>query len=294
METGEDRVILVTGATGRQGSAVTRHLLADGWTVRALTRNASSAKAQRFRSLGANLVQGDMDDLASLTAALRDVYGVFSLQNAAICGAEGELRQGKMVADAARQAGVQHVVYASAGPGTPGTGVLQWDLKLAVEDHIRRHELPATVLRPMAMMELMNDKSFYPAASTWYVMPKLAGGMTPIPWIAADDIGAVTALVFAAPEQFIGRELRLASDVKSINDCRAIYREVNGRNPKRFPMPTWLLERFAGDDVTRMWRWLRTNTVDVDPADTRVILPQAHSIEDWLRNQRTQASVSSS
>jgi uncharacterized protein YbjT (DUF2867 family) len=294
MDANESRVVLVTGATGRQGGAVTRHLLNGGWTVRALTRNPTSAKAQRLKALGAHVVQGDLDNLASLRPALEGVYGVFSLQNPSICGADGELRQGKAVADAAKQAGIQHFVYASAGPGLPKTGVLQWDNKLAIEEHIRRLELPTTVLRPMALMELMTDQGFYPAASTWHVMPRLAGCTTPIPWIATDDIGAIAALVYRAPDQFVGRELRLASDVKSVNECRAIYRAIAGRNPRHFPMPVWLMGRFAGSDVIRMWRWLQTGAVDVDPADTHALLPGARTVEDWLRMQLARSSSSDS
>jgi uncharacterized protein YbjT (DUF2867 family) len=141
----------------------------------------------------------------------------------------------------------------------------------------------------MALMELMADPAFYPAASTWHAMPKLAGGGTPIPWIAAEDVGAMAALAFAHPERFGGQEVPLASDVKSLDDCRAIYRAVMGQAPPRWPLPIWLLERFAGTDVTRMWRWLRTGAPEVDPAATRALLPQALSVETWLRKQRAEA-----
>jgi uncharacterized protein YbjT (DUF2867 family) len=211
MTAGDGRTVVVTGATGRQRGAVARRLLGDGWRVRALTRNPASPKALGLRTLGAEVVRGDMGDRASPRPVFRDAYGVFSVQNATISAAAGARRQGKTVADAAAQAGVRHLVYASAGPGVPGTGVLAWDLKLDVEAHLRRAGPPVTVLRPMALMELMTDRAFYPAASTWYVMPKLAGGGTPIPWIAAADVGAVAALTFAHPDRFLGREVRLAA-----------------------------------------------------------------------------------
>src|SRR5919202_4904209 len=241
MTAGAGRTVIVTGATGRQGGAVARHLLREGWRVRALTRDPTSKKARALRALGAEVVRGDMADLASLLPAFRGGYGVFSVQNPSISGALGELRQGTTVADAAQQAGVRHLVYASAGPGVPGTGVLQWDLKLDIEAHLRRLGLPVTVLRPTALMELMTDPAFYPAASTWHVMPKLAGGETPIPWIAATDIGAIAARAFADPDRFLGQELRLASDVRSVEECRAIYRRVLGKAPPRWPLPVWLL-----------------------------------------------------
>jgi uncharacterized protein YbjT (DUF2867 family) len=291
MGTGDGRTIVVTGATGRQGGAVARRLLGDGWRVRAVTRNPAGKKTEELRALGAEVVRADMADLASLLPVFREAHGVFSVQNPAMAGAEGEVRQGKTVADATQRAGVRHVVYASAGPGVPGTGILQWDLKLEVEEHMRCLGLAVTVLRPMALMELMTDPAFYPAASTWHAMPKLAGADTPIPWIAAADVGAAAALAFADPERFVGQELRLASDVKSLDECTTSYRVVMGKAPRRFPMPVWLLERFAGDDVTRMWRWLRGERPEVDPAQTRALLPQALGVEEWLRTQRATAPL---
>src|SRR5690242_6452018 len=104
----DNKLIAVTGATGQQGGAVARKLLAEGWKVRALTRDLDKPAAQELASLGAELVRGDMDDRAELDAAFQGVYGVFSVQNFWLpnVGYEGEIRQGNNVADAAREAGV--------------------------------------------------------------------------------------------------------------------------------------------------------------------------------------------
>jgi uncharacterized protein YbjT (DUF2867 family) len=156
-----DRVIVVTGATGRQGGAVARHLLTDGWRVRALTRKPEDKPARRLADLGAEIVGADMARPETLARALRDAYGVFNVQNPITAGLEGEIEQGKHVAAAAKQAGVQHVVYGSSGIGTP-TGVGSWDSKLVVQAQMQALGLPLTVLRPMAFMELMTDKPFFP------------------------------------------------------------------------------------------------------------------------------------
>jgi uncharacterized protein YbjT (DUF2867 family) len=65
MKQARDRIVLVTGATGHQGGATTRHLLKDGWQVRALVRNPVSAAAQALAQAGAVVAAGDMDDYAS-------------------------------------------------------------------------------------------------------------------------------------------------------------------------------------------------------------------------------------
>lgn len=100
------RAIVVTGATGLQGGAVARQLLEDGWHVRGLTRDADSKQAQALAALGAEVVQGDMGEAASLRPVFEGAYGVYSVQNPFIGGPEAEVRQGKNVADVADDVGV--------------------------------------------------------------------------------------------------------------------------------------------------------------------------------------------
>lgn len=275
-------LVVVTGATGRQGGAVARHLLADGWRVRALTRDPSSARARHLAEAGAEVVRADMADAGSLRPAFAGAHGVFSVQNPMTSGPDGEVHQGRTVGDVAAEAGVRHLVYGSAGPGVPGTGVRQWDAKLVVRAHLESLGLPLTVLRPMAFMELMADKDFYPPVSMWHLMPKLIGDDRPLLWFSAGDVGAVAAKVFAAPARFSGVDLPLCADVQSIAECRRLFGEATGRPPRRFPMPRWLFHRFAGDDLTRMWTWLRTHPVAFDVAATRAILPSALTVREWL------------
>lgn len=276
------KTIAVCGATGRQGGAVTRYLLRDGWTVRALTRRPGKAPARALVELGAELVEADMEDPASLTAAFRGAHGVFSVQNGIDSGFDAEVRQGRNVADAAKGAGVGHLVYGSAGTGKPGTGIPSWEAKVPVEEHIRETGMPATVLRPKAFMELMTDPKFFPAVGTWRIMPRLTGLDRPIPWLSVPDLGAIVAAVFADPARWLGAELSLASDVKTLGECRDLHRSVMGRSPRTFPMPEWLFDRFTRKDPTIMWRWLRTGEVDRDTSATRAILPSALTVEEWL------------
>lgn len=275
MTSSERRTIVVTGATGRQGGAVARHLLRDGWHVRAMTRSPQSKQAQALAALGAEVVQGDMDDPTSLRPIFTGAYGVYSVQTPYPYGIEAEIRQGKNVAEAAHAAGVQHLVYGSAGTGQPGTGIPSWESKPEIEAHMRALGLPLTVLRPMAFMELVTDKQLFPAVAAWHVMPMLMGSSRQVPWLCTDDLGAIAAKVVAQPDEFIGKELKLASDVQSIDTCRAIYRAAKDKNPPRFRMPVWIFERFGfiGRDLTTMWRYLRTATLGVDPEVTRAIHP---------------------
>jgi uncharacterized protein YbjT (DUF2867 family) len=287
-------MIIVTGATGLQGGAVTRHLLKEGWHVRALTRNAASKQAQALAASGVEVMQGDMGEATSLRPIFAGAYGVYSVQNPFISGAEAEVRQGKNVADVAKDSGVQHLVYGSAGIGRKGTGIPSWETKLLIEEHMKALALPLTILRPMTFMELMTEKKFFPAVAIWHVMPRLMGASRPLPWICTDDLGAIAAQAFAAPERFVGKVLTLASDVQSLSQCRVLYREVMGTPPSQFPMPIWLFQRFGsvGRDLTTMWRWLRTGEVDLDTTPTRAIHPEALTMRSWLSRQKATRSAS--
>jgi uncharacterized protein YbjT (DUF2867 family) len=278
----EGKTIAVVGATGLQGSAVTRRLLQKGWRVRALTRDPDGKQARALATLGADVIRADSADQASLERSFAGVLGVYSVQNHHISGYDGEISQGVNVAEAVARTGNPHLVYASAGTGTAGTGVGSWETKIAVTEHMRRLGMPLTVLRPTAFMELMTARKFYPAASVWHVMPKLMGESRPVGWLSVEDAAVIVEKAFADPDAFVGRDLALASDVHSVEQCRAIWREIVGRPPRRFPMPTWLFERLAGTNETTMWRWLRDNHVDLDTQPTREVHPEALTVKEWL------------
>ena len=158
----EGKTIAVVGATGRQGGQVVRHLIVQGWSVRAITRKPESQKAARLKQSGVALIQADLEDPASLESAFRGVYGVYHMQPPVLGRMEAEIRQGRNAAEAAGKTGVRHLVYGSAGPGHTRTGIEQWDAKIEIARIMKDLGLPLTILRPMAFMELMTDPTYYP------------------------------------------------------------------------------------------------------------------------------------
>jgi len=283
----EGKTIAVVGATGRQGGQVVRHLLEQGWRVRAITRKPESKKAITLKGLGAEIVKADLGDQASLGSAFENAYGVYSMQPPVPGKMHIEIRQGRNAAEAARKTGIKHLVYGSAGPGHTKTGIEQWDAKIEITQAMKDLGLPLTTLRPMAFMELMVDPSYYPNSSTWYIWPKLMRTDRKIPWISVQDVGAIAAKVFANPDEYLGQDLPLASDARSLEECRNIYREVMGRYPSRFPMPMFLFESFVGKDIPNMWRWLDNNEVSLDTSPTYRVHPKAMTVHTWLRSMES-------
>jgi uncharacterized protein YbjT (DUF2867 family) len=286
MNSTQGKTIVVVGATGRQGQQVARHLVRQGWTVRGLTRKPAGKKADLLRQWGVQIVKANLEDIASLEAAFQNAYGVYDMQAPVPGKINVEIQQGKNVAAAAQKTGVQHLVYGSAGPSDTKTGIEQWDAKIEITQAMKALGLPLTTLRPMAFMELMTDPGYYPSSSTWNIWPKLSGWDVKIPWLSVQDLGAIAATVFAHPELYLGKDLPLASDARSLAECRSIYQEVRGRPPATFPMPMFLFERFVGKDIPNMWRWLASHPVNLDTSQTQEIHPEAMTIRTWLGSER--------
>lgn len=218
--------------------------------------------------------------------AFDGAHGVYSVQNPRVSGYDGEIRQGRNVGEVAVRVGIRHLVYAStAGAGAATTGVGSWDTKIEVTEHLRSLDLPLTILRPMAFMEITTERRFFPPSAVWHVMPALMGGDRPVGWLAVDDLAAVAAAVFAQGPRTIGRDLTLVGDVLSIDGCRQAWAEVTGRPPRRLPLPVAVFERLAGTDETTMWRWLRDHEIDLDLGPTREIHPEALTFRRWLQRR---------
>ena len=230
-----NKMIAVTGATGQQGGVVARKLLADRWKVRALTRNVNKPAAQELKALDAEIVPGNLDNRAELDAAFEGAYGVFSVQNFWLpnVGFEGEIRQGKNVADAAKAAGIEHLVYSSVGSAHRGMGQKHFDSKWQIEQYIHTLGVPYTILRPVFFMENHNW-------SRPYILNGIFTGMglrpeKEIQSIAVEDIGVFAALSFANREEFLGKTIELAGDALTESQIVDTFTKVIGRPVKLIP-----------------------------------------------------------
>ena len=109
----KQQTVLVSGATGNQGGAVSKALINNHHKVYALTRNKQSPAAKALEALGAELVEGCMDEPSSIIAPLKKVNSFFLMGNPMEKGTEHEVTQGIALANAAKSANTRHLVYSS-------------------------------------------------------------------------------------------------------------------------------------------------------------------------------------
>src|SRR5512147_2811574 len=143
----------VAGATGRQGGALARQLLAHGQRVRVYTRNPGGAEARLLQRLGADLHSGGFADAGPLERAMRGCDGAFAMATFTEAGVEAEVKGGRALVDAARRAGVPHLVYSSMAGADKLTGVPHLDSKVRVESYLGHAGVPYTILAPVFFME---------------------------------------------------------------------------------------------------------------------------------------------
>ena len=277
----EERLIVVVGATGKQGGAVARSLLHRGFRVRALTRNPQKTEAQALADQGAEVVQGDMEDRSSMERALEGAYGVFSVQNFWETGYDREVQQGKTVADAAKAAGVEHFVYSSVGSAHRQTGIPHFESKWEIEEHVRQIGLPYTILRPTSFMQ------------NWeWTREMILGGTLaqpldpdkPLQQVAVEDVGVFAAIAFENPDRWIGREVDLAGDEQSMTEIAETFGRVIGREVSYYQVPWDQFEEQMGEEATLNLRWINDVGYEADIAALRQEYPELTTFERYLRS----------
>jgi uncharacterized protein YbjT (DUF2867 family) len=243
-----NQTILVTGATGKQGGSVARHLLRRGnFTVRAFVRDTSKSTAQALQQAGAELVTGDLNDRASIDRALQGVAGVFSVQDFKN-GLDTEIRQGKMIADAAKATDIQHFVYSSVGSAERNTGVPHFDSKFQIEEYIREIALSYTILRPVFFF--YNYDAMRPIIERG-TLPQPLNPETKLQQLSEEDYGKTVADVFERPAEFLHREIEVASVNLTMTEVAAAFSRVLGRKVNYQQIPFEIRLRILSNKQAR-------------------------------------------
>lgn len=247
------QIVLVTGATGKQGGAVVNSLLKTGrFAVRALTRDPDSAKAKALRDLGVEVVKGDLNDKASLVEAMAKARSVFCVTDARGAGydVEKEFQMGKAGIDAAVEAGIQHFVWSGLEdvrktPGVsekipelePGHYVPHFEVKGDITTYLEESGLPHTVVLPSMFFE--NFLGMFPFVKqedgSFAFYHNL--GHAKIPLNGNDAIGDTVAEVLSSPKKYMGKTIPVTAEYVSMDDCAMAISRVVGETLKYVEVP---------------------------------------------------------
>ncbi|MFI9235860.1 NmrA/HSCARG family protein [Streptomyces sp. NPDC053079] len=277
--------IAVTGATGAQGGATARALIAAGHHVRALTRHPHSPAADTLRHLGADIHHADFDDPTTLTAALAHADSLFAVTTPFGTDTTTETRQGKTLIDAAAAARLGHIVFTSAAHADRNTGIPHYESKHAIEAHLRTSRIPWTVIAPAAFMDNYAAgwtlDSLREGTFAW-PMPADA----PLTLIPATDIGTFAALILGHREDFHTQRIDIASDELTPAQIAHTLTTATGRPITHHQVPLTYVRNHS-TDLAAMFEYFTTTGLDVDVAALRRDYPEAgwHTFTDWATGQ---------
>ena len=277
-----ERKILVIGATGHQGGSVIDALSKTDLSVRAMVHRGHRDKARELEARGMEVMEADLDDLESLIHAMNGVHGIFSALNFRDGGAGKEEERGKRVADAAKEANVQHLIYSSVGGADRHSGVPHFESKWQVEEHIRNVGIPHSIVRPTTFMTNLMET---PEAMRTITMSMISTGARrrPVQMIAVPDIGRWVAHMFQERDRFLGKAIEITGDELDQQKMMAAYRDVYGRTPET-PVPTpvpWL-----NADFEKMIEWIDLHGYKADIEMNRREIPGLLTYEKFLALKR--------
>jgi uncharacterized protein YbjT (DUF2867 family) len=257
----KSEIILVAGVTGQQGGAVARQLLRKGYDVRGLTRHPEHAG--ELRRLGAEIVMGDMTDKSRLEEVFRDVKRLFLVTTPWESSADAETQQGINMVDAARDAGVSHLVFNSVAGANKNTGIPYYDSKAQIERHIRKLNVPATILRPAFFMENFG---------AGWILDSLKEGEwstpirpdRPVQMIAVDDIARFVVTALENPGDYEAVDADLAGDNVTLSEAVHMISRASGRSIQYRQMSYAESEKAYGLGMATGYRRLDEVGTDVD------------------------------
>ena len=304
----DTKTIAVVGATGAQGGGVARAILADpggGFAVRAITRDPGKEAAQALAAAGAEVVQADLDDEASLKAAFEGAHGAFCITNFwEHFSAEKEIEQAGNQARAAAAAGVKHVIWSTLEDTRRFLSieddrmpVLQerfnvphFDAKEEAHAVFTDAGVPATFLFTAFYWE---NFIFFGAGPARGEDGKLAltmpMGNAKLPGIAVADIGKVAYAIFKAGEEYIGQSVHISGENLSGTELAASFSKALGEEVAYNDVDPDVYRSFGfpgADEMGNMFQFKRDFESDYAGARVREKVleldPELQTFDTWL------------
>lgn len=310
------KVLAVVGATGAQGGGLVRAILADPsseFSVRALTRDASSAGARELAALGAEVVSADVDDPASLLRAFEGAHGAYCVTFFwAHFSPEKETANATAMAQAARDAGVKHVIWSTLEdtrkwvplsdtrmPTLMGKyKVPHFDAKGEM-DALFRELAPTTCLQTSFYWDNFIHFGMGPARGEDGVLAiTLPMGDKKLPGIAAEDIGRCAYGIFRQGEPWIGRTVAIAGGHPTGAEMAAGFSRVLGEEVRYNAVPPEVYRSFGfpgAEDLGNMFQF-KADFEEYycgarDLAVSRSLNPELQTFDTWLDRNRERISV---
>ncbi|MBC8767072.1 NmrA/HSCARG family protein [Arenibacter sp. BSSL-BM3] len=302
------KIIAVVGATGAQGGGLVRAILKDGkkeFAVRAITRDVKSKKAQELKELGAEVVMADLDDKDSIVKAFKGAYGAYCVTFFwDHYSPEKEMEQAKNMAQAAKEAGLKHVIWSTLEdtrkwvplsdnrmPTLMGDyKVPHFDGKGASNTYFEQSGVPYTLL----LTSFYWDNFIYfgsgPArgmdGKLWITMPI---GSAKLPGIAAEDIGKSALGIFKAGKKYQNKTVGISGEHLTGNEMAEAFTKVFGIEIgfNDIPADDYRKLGFPGaDDLGNMFQFKNEFEDDFcgarDVNFTRELNPSLMPFKTWL------------
>ncbi|MEJ8802712.1 NmrA/HSCARG family protein [Pontibacter sp. H249] len=305
----DKKIITIFGATGAQGGGVAHAILKDPsseFSVRAVTRNPESDKAKELVKLGAEVVAADIDDKESMKRVLEGAYGAYFVTFFwAHFSPEKEYAEAKSMAEAAKEAGLKHVIWSTLEDTRQWVPldddrmptlqekykVPHFDAKGEADKLFKDLGVPTTFLRASFYWDNfihfgMGPKKG-PDGKLYITLPmddkKMAG-------IASEDIGKCAYGIFRRGEEMIGKTVGVAGEQLSGQEMadkfsKALGKEIHYNNVSP---ETYRGFGFPGaDDLGNMFQFYRDfdevcNSVR-DVSRSRELNPELKSFDAWLQ-----------
>jgi uncharacterized protein YbjT (DUF2867 family) len=308
MNTSSRKIIAVVGATGAQGGGLVRSILADPggeFAVRAITRDPDSPKARALAAAGAEVVAADLSDRAAVARAFAGAYGAYCVTffwNH--FSPDQERAEAHAMADAAKQAGVQHVVWSTLEdtrrwvplddermPTLMGKyKVPHFDVKGEADDYFRSTGVPVTCLLTSFYWDNLIHFGMGPKAGPdgklYFALPM---GDRALPGIAAEDIGRCAHGVFKQGAELAGRTVGIAGEHLTGAQMAAGLAHALGRDVTYQAVP---FEVFRGlgfpgaEDLGNMFQFNHDFAADFRAARnvefSRSLNPRLLDFDQWL------------
>jgi uncharacterized protein YbjT (DUF2867 family) len=313
----EKKIIAVVGATGAQGGGLVRAILADrngSFAVRAITRKPDSERAQALRSQGAEVVVADADDEASLERAFAGAHGVFALTNYwEHFSPERELAQARNQAQAAKNAGVQHVIWSTLEdtrkwiplsddrmPTLMGKyKVPHFDAKGEADGIFKQLGVPTTCLLTAYYWENLIFFGAGPQRGPDGVLAiTFPMDDKKLPSIAVEDIGKAAYAIFKRGREFINRTVGIAGGHLSGAEMARALTEALGQEVRYNNVTPAVYRSFGfpgADDLGNMFQFKRDFNDYYRGARslefTRSLNPELQTFEEWLAAHKDQIPV---